>query len=293
MFTNRHSRRTPGKTTDANLRILGTLIPGGRFMEARYNVYFAGQLLEGHDLDGVRARIGKLFNADAPTLDKLFSGKTQLLKRDCDKATALKYKQAMEQAGALPVIKAAQAPAPAKAMTAAEKIAALAAAADVTARQREPAPAAPPANREPVGDGGIALAPAGTSVLMPEERPGPVTSDVVPPDLEVMASGQRLSEQAPAPPPPPDTSHLSEGAVGELLPNLPSHAAPVSPDISNIELTPDGTDLSDCAAPAKPPPALDLSGIALAPAGADVLEEQYRKRPTPPPPATEHLQLED
>ena len=82
-------------------------------------------------------------------------------------------------------------------------------------------------------------------------------------------------------------------ARGELLPNLPSYAEPVSPDISNIELTPDGTDLSDCAAPAKPPPALDLSGIALAPAGADVLEEQYRKRPTPPPPATEHLQLEE
>jgi hypothetical protein len=271
-------------------------------MEARYNVYFAGQLLEGHDLDGVRARIGKLFNADAPTLDKLFSGKTQLLKRDCDKATALKYKQAMEQAGALPVIKAAAAntatvsapaTAPAKAMTAAEKIAALAAAADVTSRQREPAPAAPPADREPVGDGAIALAPAGTSVLMPDERPEPVTSDVVPPDLEVMASGQRLSEQPPAPPPPPDTSHLSEGEVGELLPNLPSFAAPVSPDISNIELTPDGTDLSDCAAPAKPPPALDLSGIALAPAGADVLEEQYRKRQAPPPPATEHLKLAD
>ena len=75
-------------------------------MEARYNIYFAGQLIEGQDLAGVRTRIGKLFKADAATLDKLFSGKTQLLKRDCDKATALKYKQAMEQAGALPVIKA-------------------------------------------------------------------------------------------------------------------------------------------------------------------------------------------
>jgi hypothetical protein len=270
-------------------------------MEARYNIYFAGQLLEGQDLAAVRARIGKLFNADASTLDKLFSGKTQLLKRNCDKATALKYKQAMEQAGALPVIKtaaantataSAPAPTPAKAMTAAEKIAALAAAADLAARPKEPAPP-PPVDNEPTGDGAIALAPAGTSVLMPNERPGPVTSDVEPPDLEVMASGQRLSEQAPAPPPPPDTSHLSEGAVGELLPNLPSFAAPLSPDTSNIELTPDGTDLSDCAAPAQPPPALDLSGIALAPAGADVLEQQYRNRPAPPPPATEHLKLED
>jgi hypothetical protein len=273
-------------------------------MEARYNIYFAGQLIEGQDLAGVRTRIAKLFKADAATLDKLFSGKTQLLKRDCDKATALKYKQAMEQAGALPVIKAITAnetttsapaptppPAPAKAMTAAEKIAALAAAPDPATRRQEPAP--PPADNVQPGDGAIALAPAGTSVLLPNERPAPARSEIEPPDLEVMASGQRLSESAPTPPPPPDTSHLTEGAVGELLPNLPASAAPVSPDISGIQLTPDGTDLSDCAAPAKAPPALDLSGIALAPAGADVLEQQYRNRPTPPPPATEHLKLED
>ncbi|MEE4145557.1 MAG: hypothetical protein V2I26_12200 [Halieaceae bacterium] len=275
-------------------------------MDARYNIYFAGQLLEGQDLAAVRARIGKLFNADAATLDKLFSGNTQLLKRDCDKATALKYKQAMEQAGALPVIKASAAntttaappapapvPAPAKAMTAAEKIAALAAAADLTARPREPAPAPPPADPAPAADGAIALAPAGTAVLLPSERPGVVTSEVVPPDLEVMASGQRLSEQSPAAPPPPDTSHLSEGIVGELLPRLPSSAAVLAPDTSGIQLTPDGTDLSDCAAPPQAPPALDLSGIVLAPAGADVLEQQYRNRPAPPPPATEHLKLED
>ncbi len=273
-------------------------------MEARYNIYFAGQLLDGQDLAGVRARIGKLFNADATTLDKLFSGKTQLLKRDCDKATALKYKQAMEQAGAQPVIKAsaanttaaappAPAPAPAKAMTAAEKIAALAAAADLAARPGTPAPSLPPANYEPAREGAIALTPAGTAVLLPEERPAAVTSDVKPPDLEVMASGQRLSEQAAAAPPPPDTSHLSEGAVGELLPNLASVAAPLHPDVSAIQLTPDGTDLSDCAAPAKPAPAIDLSAIALAPAGSDVLEQQYRNRPAPPAPATEHLKLEE
>jgi hypothetical protein len=267
-------------------------------MEARYNIYFAGQLIAGQDLAGVRTRIGKLFKADAATLDKLFSGKTQLLKRDCDKATALKYKQAMEQAGALPVIKAiaanetpASAPAPAKAMTAAEKIAALAAAPDPAARRQEPAP--PPAHNVQPVDGAIALAPAGTSVLLPGERPAPARSEIEPPDLEVMASGQRLSESAPMPPPPPDTSHLTEGTVGELLPNLPSSAAPVSPDISGIQLTPDGTDLSDCAAPAQAPPALDLSGLALAPAGADVLEQQYRNRPSPPPPTTEHLKLED
>jgi hypothetical protein len=270
-------------------------------MEARYNIYFAGQLLEGQDLAGVRARIGKLFKADEATLDKLFSGKTQLVKRDCDKATALKYKQAMEQAGAVPVIKAAAAsPAPsaptppaAKTMTAAERIAALAAAPDLAAAREVAVPR--PAPKEDVGaeETGIRLAPEGTSVLLPEERAAPVPSAIQPPDLDVMASGQRLSEHAPAAPPPPDTSHLSEGGIGELLPNLPSSAAPLSPDTSAIELTPDGTDLSDCAAPAAAPPALDLSGLALAPAGEDVLEQQYRNRQAAPPPATEHLKLED
>ena len=75
-------------------------------METRYNVYFAGQLLPGQELTSVRDKLAKLFNADQQTLEKLFSGKAQLLKRDCDKATALKYKQAMERAGAQPVIKA-------------------------------------------------------------------------------------------------------------------------------------------------------------------------------------------
>ena len=81
-------------------------------METRYNVYFAGQLLEGQELSTVRDNLANVFNADQQTLDKLFSGKAQLLKRDCDKATALKYKQAMERAGALPVIKQAVAAAP-------------------------------------------------------------------------------------------------------------------------------------------------------------------------------------
>ncbi len=73
-------------------------------MSESYNIYFAGELLPEHDASEVRARLAKLFNANDATLDKLFSGKRQLIKRDCDKATALKYKQAMEKAGAKPVV---------------------------------------------------------------------------------------------------------------------------------------------------------------------------------------------
>jgi len=269
-------------------------------MEARYNVYFSGRLLDGEELPTVRANMAKLFNADEATLNKLFSGKAQLVKRDCDKTTALKYKQAIERAGGSPLIKTVEAtPTPSaaaagdKPMTAAERIAALASAPDLGAQpqaaQSEVAPRAP----DTKNDGNIALAPAGTEVLRAEERAAPVTSSVNTPDLDVDTSGERLSVTPPPPPAAPDTSHLSEAAVGELLPNLPSSAELLNPDTSGIALSPDGTDFSDCAAPEPSAPELDLSAIELAPAGADVIEPKYRKKNDISPPSTDHLTLED
>jgi hypothetical protein len=59
-------------------------------MEERYNVYFAGQVIDGHDPVAVRENLGKIFNANQVVLDKLFSGKPQLVKRECDAGTAAK-----------------------------------------------------------------------------------------------------------------------------------------------------------------------------------------------------------
>ena len=274
-------------------------------METRYNVYFAGQLLEGQELSRVRDGLGKLFNADEQTLDKLFSGKAQLLKRDCDKATALKYKQAMERAGALPVIKQVQAastqptataaPVPGKTLSAAEKIAALAAAPDEAGYRSEHAAASTDSEQgqQSSEQAGINLAPAGTEVLRENERQEPLTRDIDTSGLEVDAAAQRLSEEPPPHAPTPDTSHLDMGAVGELIPTLPSDEQPLSPDTDAIDLAPEGTDFSDCAAPAAESPALDLSGMDLAPTGSDVLEDKYRHKQAPPAPSTEHISLEE
>jgi hypothetical protein len=269
-------------------------------MEARYNIYFSGQLLDGQDLPTVRANMAKLFNADDATLNKLFNGKAQLVKSDCDKPTALKYKQAIEKAGGSPVIKTVEASpasspaAPAdKPMTAAARIAALASAPDLSAQPQAGESEATPDTPDTQAEEGIALAPSGTEVLRTEERAAPVTSSVNAPDLDVDTSGERLSGTLPTPPAAPDTSHLSEGTVGELLPNLPSSREALDPDTSGIALSPDGSDFSDCAAPAPDAPELDLSSINLAPAGADVIEPQYRKKQDTPPPATDHLALED
>jgi hypothetical protein len=261
-------------------------------MKQRYNIYFAGQLVEGHERVAVRAGLAKLFNANEQTLDTLFSGKPQLIKKACDKATALKYKQAMERAGAVPLVKlvedSAQAPQPTPTHSSADRIAALAGAPDEGAYSPPPQESAPPS----VDTGSLDLCPDGTEVLRPEERAEPVDADVDISGLELDAAAQRLSEEAPPAPPAPDTGHLSMGEVGETIPTLPATDEPLNPDTDAISLSPEGTDFSDCNPPDAPHPQLDLSAIDLAPEGTDVLTEDERKRrPHKPPPETGHINL--
>ena len=141
-------------------------------MSESYTIYFAGELLPGNDVTEVRGRLAKLFNANDATLEKLFSGTRQLIKRDCDKATALKYKQAMEKAGAKPVITRSGAAASAAESPAAEPAATAtdAAAASDSAADRIAAVAAGRDPDQPGSGAAMRLEPAGSDVLRPEER---------------------------------------------------------------------------------------------------------------------------
>ncbi|RLQ21589.1 hypothetical protein DWB85_11240 [Seongchinamella sediminis] len=266
-------------------------------MEPLYNIYYAGEILAGYGPDQVRSSLGALFKAGDATLDKLFSGTPQLVKRECDRATALKYKQAMEKVGARPVIKtaspaAAAEPEAAKPQTAAERIAALAAAPDVgTAPAPGPQPTAVPAEAG-TDSSGLNLSPAGTEVLRPGERPQVVVAEIDTSALDIDPPADRLAGAAPPPPPAPDTSHLSMGEVGEDIPTLASTAEPLSPNTDALVLAPEGTDFSDCARPEAAPPELDLSALAVSPPGTDVLDEEQRKLASPPPPDTAHITLE-
>lgn len=291
-------------------------------MDPLYDVCFAGEILEGQDLNTVKLKLAKLFNANDVTLEKLFSGKTQLLKRGCDRETALKYKKAIEQAGAKPVIRNSAPTTPTEApkaepqpmadaatapkMTAAERIALLAAAPDVSGSHSEvPDVAASTATEsesesdpesEPNTDqesGNFDLAPTGADILRPEERQAEATSNIPTSDMELMSVGSDLSDITEQEASAPDVTHLSMGEVGEDIPNLLQTQELISPDISAIELSPEDSDFSDCA----PTPAaeldVDLSAIELAPSGTDLLDSQYRKSNDEVAPKTDHLSLED
>lgn len=230
-------------------------------MSARFDVLFAGQLLEGHDASAVRLQLARLFKADEATLDKLFSGKPQILKRDADEATARKYQEAMAAAGALARLR--------------------------PCADNSPTPVAS------VPQAGLTLAPPGTDVLAPAERSPATTPDINAPDLDLAGAGERLAAPAPPPPPAPDTRHISLGEPGEVIPGLPGPAPVAVTAGTHLTLAPAGGDLSDCAPPAAAPAAVDLSHLELAAVGADVLEAQYRKHTTAPAPDTGHLSLED
>ncbi|MFV0276310.1 MAG: hypothetical protein ACK5HY_03885 [Parahaliea sp.] len=268
-------------------------------MGALYNIYFAGEVLPGQNPDAVRDNLQRLFKADADTLARLFSGKAQLVKRQCDKPTALKYKQAMERAGARPLIKrlgddqrattaaASITSAAATAPTMAERIAAIAAEAE-----RKAAPPPPPPIVRDTSEG-LSLEPVGSEVLRPEER---ASSRVEPrvvdtSALSLAAIGERLGTAAPPPPAAPDTRNLSMAAAGEQITNLPGSPPVPEPDISGITLSPEGTDFSDCAPPPASEPELDLSALAMAAAGTDLLDASYRRNETVAAPDTSHLSV--
>jgi len=235
-------------------------------MNDLYDVCFAGELRQGLELSAVRKNIQKLFNAEPDTLDKLFSGKTQLVKRGCDKATAEKYRKAMELAGATAIIRAR----------------------DTTPAQTDTPPT-------PGNEGGAAfnLAPTGSDVLRPDERAAEPVSDVDIPDVELAELGTDLGDHVEHSEIAPDTSHLSVAEAGETIPNLASSDTPLKPNTDQISLSPEGTDFTDCAPPEPDSPALDLSKIEIASVGSDVLEEQYKKKDQNKAPDTDHITLED
>ena len=243
-------------------------------MTERYNVYFAGRLIDGHDLDSVRGKLAKVFNTDQQTLDKLFSGKNQLIKSGCDKATALKYQVTMQRAGAEATInrieselKQANA-APTKMQTAAEKIAALAAT-PITGRLETPGLLAPASGAQhedtTAGIKGLNLAPAGTDVLHINERAMPIIRSVDTSGLALDTLGQRLSQEPSSPPAMPDTSHLNMAQIGDAIPNLPPSRDTVSPNIDDLTLSPLGFDFSDCVALEEEALLHDLSALSLTP----------------------------
>jgi len=72
-----------------------------------YDLYFSGQLIEGQEPAQAQLKVGKIFGADETMLERLFSGKPVRIKTGVDQDTAVQYRVAFREAGALVEIRPA------------------------------------------------------------------------------------------------------------------------------------------------------------------------------------------
>ena len=185
-----------------------------------FEVAFSGQIADGADLDQVKARVGKMFNADETKIAQLFSGKRIVIKKNIDQATAAKYRAALNKAGAICDVKAMGAPADAAPAAAPEPAPAAtpepaSAAAPVQIETKYDGEVAPPPQTDPLGitgddieDLAATIAPVGSK--MQDDYQAPEEPEIDLAGLEVAPVGSDLDTSKKEPdPPPPDTTGIT------------------------------------------------------------------------------------
>jgi len=175
--------------------------------EELYEVAFSGGILEGADIEQVKAKIGAMFKADAAKLSHLFSGKRVVIKKNIDQATANKYKAALTNAGADCEIKSLSAEAsPVQVDTVQEKVAteAVKVATKSVSSDASTAPQTDPLGirANDIADLNVNIAPVGSD--MQDEIKEAVAPDLDLSGLDMAEPGSDLGEikKGDAPPPP-------------------------------------------------------------------------------------------
>lgn len=69
--------------------------------EQKVDIYFRGDIAPGEKIAEVRERLKKLFKADDEQMQRLFSGRPAVIRRNLDGPAAEQYSEAMLKAGAL------------------------------------------------------------------------------------------------------------------------------------------------------------------------------------------------
>lgn len=255
-------------------------------MSDTYKLVFRGEVLEGQHPAVVRKRLGEGAGFGADALDKLFSGRPVVVKREADTATAAKFQAVFKKAGArlrvLPVETGDDEVGAAPAQDAG-------AAADDSAARAKTAPEPARSSQAPAAtDAGFELLPAGSDLLAADERTGFEPREVDTGNLRL--EGARFAVDEPEPEvPAPDVSHLSVADVGSDLGAGSGSAAPPPVPVPEYDVAEAGADLG--SGPRDVAPAVDFGALTfeVAPAGSDL--GQARKLAPPEPPDVSHLSL--
>lgn len=271
--------------------------------DSLFDLYFSGQCIPNAPLETVKKNLATIFKADPARIETLFNGQLHCIKKGLDSASAQKYETVLRKAGAIVELRPQGTATPATSTATdtarkpsmAERLAAMentTPTAPASQAPSAPAPAAATAasNTTAAASGGL-QASAGYERLSPEAPPPPPAPDTS--GLSTAETYERLSAEAPPPPPAPDTSHLSVAATGSLMGDAKAPVgAPELPNLDSISIAEVGSLMGTPKAPAAAPDLANLGSISLAPAGADLLNDSERKAAPPPAaPDTSHLSI--
>ncbi|MCW8194957.1 hypothetical protein F6455_09180 [Proteobacteria bacterium 005FR1] len=203
--------------------------------DSKFDVVFRGDIVAGHNINDVKARLAQLFKVDAARIEALFAGGIVPLKRNLDQVSAEKYKAVLLNAGAQVQIRSAGADSKRNAPLSEKRPAAARAAAKPSATLT-----------------GLTLAPAGSDLLGPDEREEIRERKIDLSEFSLRPMGGDLldvSEKQPAIPSVVNTSTFELADVGvDLLEGFRNEALP-SPELDpEFDLAEPGADLlpSDC-----------------------------------------------
>ena len=173
----------------------------------RYEIAFAAKLVDGAQIETVKANLAKLFQADAPRIEALFSGRRIVIKQNLDEASAEKYRATLARAGALVEVTAME--------TEVEEI--------------ELAPPPPVAVAQAASPGRLQVAPRDEYMA--------AFVDVQAPDFGIAPLGDDLQDAPPEMATPAlDLSQFSLAPVGSDMGERKAEPAGPAPDISHLRL---------------------------------------------------------
>lgn len=198
--------------------------------EQQYDVVFRGDIAPGETLTVVRQRLGDLFRLDETRLNQLFSGRPVVLRRGLDQAGAERFRQVLEEAGALVQLRpgndgeqpvavgeAARAPTPPVGDSAADSF---------------PTEGSSSAEGSPSAEGSFPVK-GSASTELASARPG---LEVAPPGTDMLRPGERRSVE----PLELSLDHLSVAEPGSevLLPEERRNIEPMELDVSHLSVMP-------------------------------------------------------
>ena len=223
-------------------------------MTDQFRLVYAGEIKQGQHAAVVKKRLGALLKLDGERMDVLFSGRSVVVRKVADKATAARYQTAFDKAGARLRVLVVE-----------------------DAGTASPGPA----------EGDMQVLPVGSELLSEDERAAPVEAHVNTSHL-TMQGAEFVAPEPREEVASPNVDHLSMAEAGARIGE--SAAGVVVREIdADFDLAEVGALMGDAAEEVAAALDIDKVDFDIAELGAEM--DTKEKQPPPPAPDTSHLQI--